>query len=547
MLSEPEHIFQLGVESAREGDRESATRLFRLLVGQRPGHARGWLWLGGLSVDRDERRGAFERALELDPGSVVARKGLLLLAMVPGPDEQAGAPAASARGTSGPPPAPIHQPFTRAAPTLDEVGPAGATGADGRAAARHAPTAPFASLPAGHGNVLPTSSVSPAAAGLRERYAPPERRLTVDVGQATVKLRLSDSGGLRVYASPCRIDPAALLALEHDPAAYGRALFAAVFHGELSAEAEAGRSTLDGYGAALSGGGEPLRLELLLERNCGYLHSLRWEYLLPPDSAEPLAIRERAPLYRLADEATPPAPRPRADHMRVVVAVASPRTLGLPGNRYLAPLAPLDSAQEREIIVSHASLQRAGLARVQVLSREESGPVTVGALRHAAAAGCDVLHLICHGQFIGDEFYLVMEGETGEHEFVGAQRLVASLADHLPALVVLSACQSAVSHEGDALRGLAARLVRAGASAVLAMQDLMPVGSARLFSRRFYQHLARCGRVEVAVAAARKDLFGAPAADDPARDWAIPLLLLRHGLAPLIEVDNARAILTGTR
>ncbi len=64
--------------------------------------------------------------------------------------------------------------------------------------------------------------------------------------------------------------------------------------------------------------------------------------------------------------------------------------------------------------------------------------------------------------------------------------------DHVR-LVFLSSCQSATRSPSDAFRGLAPKLVQAGVPAVLAMQDLAPIETARAFSQVFYRQLLQHG------------------------------------------------------
>jgi len=94
-MAEPDSILQLGIEAARDGNKEEARNLFRLLTRQEPGNAQAWLWLAGVAENREERQAALERVVELDPTNEMAVKGLQALGVRPG----SGRPVA-------PPPAP---------------------------------------------------------------------------------------------------------------------------------------------------------------------------------------------------------------------------------------------------------------------------------------------------------------------------------------------------------------------------------------------------------------------------------------------------------
>ncbi len=103
-MAEPETLLQLGIDAAREGNREEARNLFSLLTRQEPDNVQAWLWLAGVAEGPEQRRAALERVIELDPGNEMAIKGLQAMG-VPLPkrgDERAPAPP--------PPPAPATPP-----------------------------------------------------------------------------------------------------------------------------------------------------------------------------------------------------------------------------------------------------------------------------------------------------------------------------------------------------------------------------------------------------------------------------------------------------
>ncbi|HEX5688577.1 MAG TPA: tetratricopeptide repeat protein [Roseiflexaceae bacterium] len=101
-MAESDTILQLGIDAAREGNREEARNLFGLLTRQEPDNLQAWLWLAGVADSPEERRAALERVLELDPSNDMAVKGLQSMGVTPAaspaPDFSAGAtiPAAAA-------------------------------------------------------------------------------------------------------------------------------------------------------------------------------------------------------------------------------------------------------------------------------------------------------------------------------------------------------------------------------------------------------------------------------------------------------------------
>ncbi len=105
-MAEPESILQLGIEAARENKKEEARQLFRLLTRQEPDNVQGWLWLAGVAENREERQGALEHVLKLEPTNEMAYKGLQALGALPN-TAVAPAPAlvAPVAAVSAPPPA----------------------------------------------------------------------------------------------------------------------------------------------------------------------------------------------------------------------------------------------------------------------------------------------------------------------------------------------------------------------------------------------------------------------------------------------------------
>ncbi len=82
-MTDPDSILQLGIEAAREGNNEEARNLFRLLTRQNNHDVRAWLWLAGVAENRDERRAALERVIEIAPTNDLALRGLQSLGAKP--------------------------------------------------------------------------------------------------------------------------------------------------------------------------------------------------------------------------------------------------------------------------------------------------------------------------------------------------------------------------------------------------------------------------------------------------------------------------------
>jgi hypothetical protein len=82
-MADSDQILQLGIEEARNGNREAARNLFELLTRQEPDNAQAWLWLAGVADGTDQRREALQHVIALDPSNEMARKGLQALGVDP--------------------------------------------------------------------------------------------------------------------------------------------------------------------------------------------------------------------------------------------------------------------------------------------------------------------------------------------------------------------------------------------------------------------------------------------------------------------------------
>ncbi len=104
-MAESDTILQLGIEAAREGNREEARNLFTLLTSQDPDNVQGWLWLAGVASGPDERRAALEKVIVLDPTNEMAVRGLQAMGVNPASTGRSTAPTSTP--VDLPPPAPV--------------------------------------------------------------------------------------------------------------------------------------------------------------------------------------------------------------------------------------------------------------------------------------------------------------------------------------------------------------------------------------------------------------------------------------------------------
>jgi hypothetical protein len=266
------------------------------------------------------------------------------------------------------------------------------------------------------------------------------------------------------------------------------------------------------------------RLRLRIDAAAPELHAIPWELLRDPgDDGAPqdLAATSAIPFSRyLAGKWQPGSPilkRP----IKILVAIANPENL----TEY--QLAELDPNTE------WASLQGAA-ADLDVDLVRLPGPCTLSALEAELKKGYHILHFIGHGgysQRLG-RAVLYMADHENQVALVEDAQLAEMLARQLAQadlgrddklrLVFLASCQTATRSPADAFRGLAPQLVAAGVPAVLAMQDMVPIDTAREFARAFYHGLLQHGQVDLAGNEARSALLTAELSGA-----AVPVLFMR--------------------
>ena len=270
------------------------------------------------------------------------------------------------------------------------------------------------------------------------------------------------------------------------------------------------------------------RIRLRVDATAPELHAIPWELLRDAaDGAAPaqeLAATNATPFSRyLAGRWLPGGPilqRP----VRILVAIASPENLDD------FELAEVEVDKEWELL--QAVTADADDIELALLDQ----PCTLTSLETALKKGYHILHFIGHGAYrekAGQgQAALYMADDDNQVELVYDEDVARMLnrqlsdadllADKRLRMVFLASCQTASRSPADAFRGLAPRLVAAGVPAVVAMQDLVPVDTARQFASTFYKQLLDHGLVDLASNEARSALLTAklPGA-------AIPVLFSR--------------------
>ncbi len=282
----------------------------------------------------------------------------------------------------------------------------------------------------------------------------------------------------------------------------------------------AGNDAFSQAWAEIRGRQSQRRIRLRIDERAPKLQRIPWECLR--DDKQDLAASAATPFSRyLAGTWQPGSPiliRP----IKILVAIADPDNL----SEY--NLQPIERDQEWVLLQGAI----AGLAEVELDLLE--GICTLSAIEEKLQEGYHILHVVGHGKFSDarEEMVLYLADEANQVNLVNGQELAAMLTRQLAdvdtqrndklRLVFLASCQSATSSPADAFRGLAPALVAAGVPAVLAMQDLVPVGTARKFSQTFYKQLLKHGQIDLASNQARSSVMTAKLAGA-----MIPVLFMR--------------------
>jgi hypothetical protein len=269
-------------------------------------------------------------------------------------------------------------------------------------------------------------------------------------------------------------------------------------------------------------GQTPLRrVHLRIDPSAPELHAIPWELLRevgPNQPPQTLAATVATPFSRdLAGKWRPIEPV-AARPIKLLVAIVNPDHLADYG------LPPIDvDAEQRAIRAALAELS-ASEVKLDFLPP----PVTLSSLEAALKnGGIHVLHIVAHGMYHPQRrrAILFLADDANGVARVGEEAFAEMLARQRESLrlVFLASCQSATRSPADAFRGFAPQLIAAGVPTVVAMQDLVPVETARAFANTFYRQLLRHGLVDVAANEARSLLMSG----DLAGSWSAPVLFSR--------------------
>jgi hypothetical protein len=300
-------------------------------------------------------------------------------------------------------------------------------------------------------------------------------------------------------------------------------------------------SSAAGIQQALAAVGQPetLRVQLMLEGD-GPHETVRWERLaLPIRPGEPLALRRDTPFSRFAAVDLPQENAPEDARFHLLVAIAGPDADEI--TRF--DIAPIDAVVECSAILDACKdLLESGQMEVTLLPGKAGLPAGFHPYANLANVhifdgfstaeriaelleGLHGLHVIAHGRQ-GKQFNLILEDESLGMLARTHDQLIELWQPQRLRLIFLQSCQSAavrpVNDPRPHIAGFMQELVRAGAPAVVAMQDFVRMSDAREFNRGFYTSLIREGLVDEAANNGRRQL-----SESVDMAWSIPAVTTR--------------------
>ncbi|GAA0428655.1 hypothetical protein Acor_71140 [Acrocarpospora corrugata] len=291
----------------------------------------------------------------------------------------------------------------------------------------------------------------------------------------------------------------------------GQALFTALLgSGEVASRYQAARAVAADRGE---------RLRVVLRLDSAELAGLPWEAMY--DAALDSYICRTEQLVRHIPVPALPVPIKVRRPLRVLALAPSPR--GLP---------PLLVAREHDQLNSALSLPVSeGLIEIHWADR----PTWSGLQELLLAGDWHVVHFIGHGDHRG-EGLLALEQEDRRANWVEARRF-ADLLRPSPRLVVLNSCSGAAADAFDLFAGTATTLIRAGVSAVAAMQFEISNRAAIAFAHGFYSAIAGGRGIDEAVSIGRIAILGLTG---ETLEWITPVLYLRGDRTRIFEMGPAQ-------
>ena len=195
------------------------------------------------------------------------------------------------------------------------------------------------------------------------------------------------------------------------------------------------------------------------------------------------------------------------------ILTVTPRTQMSEADRTFEQLARIKMHQAFQHLPDQVTIEQLTQATMEALRQRLEQQPTI-----------DVLDFFGHGTLTKDGGALVLENAQGGRDEVLAHRI--SSLPHLPSVIVLHACQSALVDTSEPLNSLALALNIAGVQCVLAMQMTVRTPAiAHTIVPIFYHKLATYQSIQQAVTSVRQALH---TDEQDGVSWYIPTLYLRQ-------------------
>lgn len=261
-------------------------------------------------------------------------------------------------------------------------------------------------------------------------------------------------------------------------------------------------------------------VQILVSTDGPNVSQIPWEFAVDPDRPDDF-LALRFPLARSPLVAAPIEP----------LAIEPPlRVLGVQSRPQDRPQLDTDAEQER---ISNAFSTRPDLVDVTWLHGDSWQH-----LSDALHQPWHVLHFVGHGGFSEEleSGYLELSDENGQALRVSATDIGHAIAN-CPQLrlVVINACESATTGSAGVFASTAAKLMREGIPAVVAMQYEITDPAALAFSAAFYEGVAEGMPVDRAVTRARESLKVTLGS----LEWVTPVLFLASHETRIFRVAGA--------
>ncbi len=265
-------------------------------------------------------------------------------------------------------------------------------------------------------------------------------------------------------------------------------------------------------------------LRIRLHLNDPKLINIPWEYLYDPTFDRFLCTSSLTPITRFLDLPIITKPIFIQPPIKMLVVIASPKNYPKLNTE----------AEWLGIQESLGNLSSKGLIKIDKLEGASYQQLQKKLLQDTY----HIVHFIGHADFDdkNQEGVLILENETGNGQQISSDALGVLLQDssYSLRLVFLNTCKGARTSTRNQFSGIAQTLVQKGIPAVIAMQSSIFDQTAILLCNNFYPVLLQGYPVDVALAEARKAIYGL----NNRVGWGNPVLYMRVSDGKILDLSD---------